>query len=322
MFRSKTICFVFLLFASAAATVAGAREVDSILAAVNGSPITLNEILPTTREQEFRLGNAYSGKTLEKEVLKLRYKAVEEIIDRKLIIADFHNQNLHIPPQEVENELDRWGKHIGCHSRKDLEERIRKSGSTLSGIRERILQRMIVQVMRRRAFMLAELPTPSEVFHRFKEEEKNLSFPGSVELALVKLPLNDGENAQKIAATLKKTPEAWDKIALQYPLTPGTNGKIGSVELPQLRSEFAKTMRVISPGRIYSNIKTADGIYFIKVLKYLPPRKAVFSKHAEAIRKKTEEEIYRKSSAAYAARLRAQAGIEYFFPVPEGVEKK
>jgi parvulin-like peptidyl-prolyl isomerase len=181
---------------------------------------------------------------------------------------------------------------------------------------------MIVQIMRRREFMLAEQPTPADVFQRFKQEEKKLSFPGSVELALVKLPLNDKENAAKITDALKKTPGLWEKIVLQYPITPGSNGRIGSVELPQLRSEFAKAMSVIVTDRIYSNIQTADGIYFIKVLKYLPPRKAVFKDHAETVRKKMEEEIYRKSAAAYAARLRSQAVIEYFFPVPEGGEKK
>ena len=317
--RSKIKFLALLLFASAAVTAA---EVDSVLAAVDGVPVTLSEILPATREQEFRLGNAYSGKTLEQEVLKLRYKAVEEIIDRKLIVADFHSKNLLLPPQEIENELDRWGKHIGCHSRKELEERIKRSGSSLAKIRERFRQRMIVQIMRRREFMLAEQPTPADVFRRFKQEEKNLSFPGSVELALAKLPLNDKENAEKIAALLKKTPEAWEKIVLQYPVTPGSNGRIGTVELPQLRSEFAKAMGQIASDRIYSNIRTADGIYFIKILKYLPPRKAVFKDHAETVRKKMEEEIYRKSSAAYAARLRTQAVIEYFFPVPEGGEKK
>ena len=35
-----------------------------------------------------------------------------------------------------------------------------------------------------------------------------------------------------------------------------------------------------------------------------------------------ENEIYRKSSAEYAQRLRDKAVIEYFFPVPEGVKKK
>ena len=118
------------------------------------------------------LSGISSGKTLEQEVLKLRYKAVEEIIDRKLIVADFHSKNLLLPPQEIENELDRWGKHIGCHSRKELEERIKRSGSSLAKIRERFRQRMIVQIMRRREFMLAEQPTPADVFQRFKQEEK------------------------------------------------------------------------------------------------------------------------------------------------------
>ena len=105
-------------------------------------------------------------------------------------------------------------------------------------------------------------------------------------------------------------------------LAAGSDGNIGVVELDKLRPEFAKAMKTIAPGQIYSNIKTADGIYFIKVLKYTPPRKAVFKEHSETIRKKMEEEIYKKSSTAYAARLRSKAVIEYFFPVPKGASKK
>ena len=81
-------------------------------------------------------------------------------------------------------------------------------------------------------------------------------------------------------------------------------------------------MKNIAEGKIYSAVQTADGVYFIKVLKFTPPKKAVFKEHIESVKKAMEDEIYRKSSADYAARLRDQAVIEYFFPVPEGITKK
>ncbi|MBE6384499.1 MAG: hypothetical protein E7048_02405 [Lentisphaerae bacterium] len=318
----KSLFLTFLTVTLFLTAAANESEVDSVLAAVNGEPVTLGEILPAVRHREFQLKSAYSGKVLEEEILKARHRAVEEIIDSKLIAADFDAKKLVLSAQDIENELDRWGKHIGCPTRKDLEEKIRQSGTTIEKLRERVVQRMKVQIMRRRAFAVAGSPTPADLYERFKKEEKFLTFPGSAELALIKIPLNDTKNADDISASLKKNPLLWNQYAKQFAVTPGTDGNIGSVDLDKLRPEFAKAMKTIAPGQIYSNIKTADGIYFIKVLKYTPPRKAVFKEHSETIRKKMEEEIYKKSSAAYAARLRSKAVIEYFFPVPKGASKK
>ena len=321
MMKSK-IKLASLFLGIAFAVVAGAEEIDSVLAAVNGEPITLAEILPAVRDREFQLRNAFSGKKLENEILKLRCKAVEEIINRKLIVADFHTKNLVIPPQEVENEIDRWGKHIGCPSRRELEERVRKSGISFDKVRKQVTERMIVQIMRRREFSMVNFITPADIYARFKKEEKNLSSPGKVELALLKTAVDDKENAEKIAKALAKDPNLWQEFALKFALTPGSDGNIGSVDLDKLRAEFAKSMKDIAPGRIYSQVKTADGIYFIKVIKYVAPEKAEFGKHVEKLRNLMENELYRKSSEEYAARLRDRAVIEYFFPVPEGVVKK
>ena len=319
--RKKIVIFLLFL-AGAAALMAAPPETDSVLAAVNGDPITLGEILPTVRDREFQLRSAYSGKALEDEILKLRHKMVEELIDRRLIVADFHSQQLTIPDQDVENELDRWGTYIGCHSRRELEERVRKSGSTLAKMRERILDRMIVQVMRRREYLLAGPPSPAEIYKRFKAEEKNLAFKGSVELALLKLPKENREIIKNISVSLKKDPASWSKFVSTFAISPDTDGSIGSVELDKLRSEFATAMKDIKVNNIYHEVETADGVYFIKVLNFQTPRPAHFKEHAEGIRKKMEDEIYNQSSADYAKRLRDRAVIEYFFPVPEGVKKK
>ena len=320
--RLKSL-FAALLTAGFCLTAAADQvEVDSVLAAVNGDPITLGELLPMVRDREFQLKSVYTGEALEKEILKARFQAVEEIINNRLIVADFHSKNLVLFPQDIENELDRWGQHIGCPTRKELEEKVKASGTTLEKMREQISRRMMVQIMRRREFALAGSPSPAELYQRFKQEEKLLSFPGSVSLSLLKLPLNDKKNTSDIQESLKKNPALWSQFAAQFAITPGSDGNIGTVELDKLRPEFAKAMTKILPESIYGPVTTADGVYFIKVLEYTPPRKAVFKDHIEEIRKKTEEEIFQKTSAAYSARLRKNAVIEYFFQVPQGAAKK
>lgn len=313
---------LFLIFSCACLMASERQELDSVLAAVNGEPVTLGEIVPALREQEFRLKNAYSGKELEQKILDLRRKAVDKAIDQKLIVADFDAQKLILPPQEVENEIDRWGKFIGCHSRKELEERLKNSGSDIAKIRKKIKERMIVQIMRRREFLLATPPSPSELLQRFKENEKKFSQPGQVEIALMKLNKNEQDKIKSLQEELKKNPDSWQKFLSLYAISRRIDGSVGLVDLDKLRPEFAKAMKNIAEGKIYSAVQTADGVYFIKVLKFTPPKKAVFKEHIESVKKAMEDEIYRNSSADYTARLRDQAVIEYFFPVPEGITKK
>ena len=311
------------LFSALLLNGAERQELDSVLAAVNGDPVTLAEILPGLREAEFRLRSSCSGKELEKRVLELRRKAVDEIIDRKLIVADFNDKKLNIPAQEVENEIDRWGRHIGCNSRKDLEARLKESGTSIGEIRKKIRERMIVQVMRRREYLLAGPPAPADLYKRFKEQEQKLSYPGSVELGILKIGKDEPEKADAVAAALKKDPSSWRVLARIYGIDPtAEDSSVGVVEFPMLRPEFAKAMTVMELNRIYPQVSAADGIYFLKILKLKPKKTAVFREHADAIRKTMEEEVYRKSSADYSAKLRDRAVIEYFFPAPEGVEKK
>lgn len=317
-----TRIILFLIFSVSCLSGAGRQEMDSVLAAVNGEPITLGEIVPALREQEFRLSKSYSGRELENRILALRRKAVDEAVDQKLIVADFAAQKLVLPSQEVENEIDRWGRFIGCSSRKELEERLKKTNSSMEKIRKKIRERMIVQIMRRREFILASPPSPSELLQRFKKDEKKLSVPGQVEIALLKIDKNEKDKIKSVADGLKKDPASWSNYLSMYAISRRVDGSVGVVDMDKLRPEFAKAMTNISKGKIYSGVATADGVYFIKVIDLTPPRKAVFKEHVESIKKTMEDEIYRKSSADYAARLRDRAVIEYFFPTVEGNEKK
>lgn len=87
----------------AAATLCGAEqpyelkpdnqlEVNSVLASVNGEPISLWDVLPATRQQEYQAYAAYSGDRLYEAIRQIRRKTVDDLIDRKLLIADYRDQ--------------------------------------------------------------------------------------------------------------------------------------------------------------------------------------------------------------------------------------
>ena len=70
--------FLFLIFAVygiGLMAVESVHETNSILASVNGKPITLLDVLMLTGRKELQLKTVYSGKLLEQELYSLRKKS-------------------------------------------------------------------------------------------------------------------------------------------------------------------------------------------------------------------------------------------------------
>ena len=87
--RKTVLLAVQVLFFTAFSCPGGEKEeLNSILASVNGSPVSLQDILPMTRAEEYRAFSTRSGDSLKKRILEIRREAVDELIDRKLILED------------------------------------------------------------------------------------------------------------------------------------------------------------------------------------------------------------------------------------------
>ena len=67
---------------------------SSILATVNGKAVTLGEVLRESSSGE-ALAKAYTDQSkLSAEIAKLREETVDRIIDRKLLVDEFHRLKL------------------------------------------------------------------------------------------------------------------------------------------------------------------------------------------------------------------------------------
>jgi hypothetical protein len=74
---------ILLLITGIVCAAAPQNEMNSILASVNGTPISLQDILPLTRAAEFRVFSSCVGEELQKRILEIRRRAADELIDRK-----------------------------------------------------------------------------------------------------------------------------------------------------------------------------------------------------------------------------------------------
>ena len=295
-------------------------RLNAVLATVNGEPISLGDVLPLTQAREYQAAAAYSGEMLTKAVYKLRLEAVDELIDSKLILADYAGKKFEISPRDIEAALDEVSTRMGCRSRVELARRLRESGTTIEELRKKLREQLIVQLMLQREYHVSNFITPADIYRYYQEHEAEFARPESIELAMLQLPVgrSDSEKAiREISDSLAADPGNFADLVRRYSSGPGRNdgGILGLIERRRLRAEFAAALGSAPiPGSICGPLRTADGVFWLKVIAFHPAEKVSFGDSGANIRRRMEADLRRESRARYCARLRKGAIVRYFIP--------
>lgn len=318
----KKILFLLLMLLSGSAvwgnaeikTESPATEMNSILASVNGEAISLQDVLLLCRNQEFQAYAAFEGKRLEEEIRSIRKKTVDEIIDRKLIIADYYKQPHRIQNSFIEQELDQSAFRMGCRSRNEMYRKLTATGIDFNKFRKDLEERMIYFYMLQRQGAIAGEATPQEIYEYFESHRKELSGVETYELAMLKIENSrkDFKVAVAEAAILATQPQRFNELVQRY-TKDSRDGRIGAIEPGKLRIEFASALKVPVPGKVYGPIELDDGVAWLKLLKHNKAVNASFAKVQKQIKQTIENDRRKKAIDIYTKTLRRDAILEYFF---------
>jgi len=295
-------------------------EMNSVLASVNGVPVSLVDVLGTTRDSEYRAFAVFSGPRLEEEIRSIRRKAVDEKIDKMLVLEEYRGQENPppIPAQAIEEELDRIAERMGVRSRSEFVRKLRNSGTDIDKLRKEIEEYLIFHMMVYDRIRIESNITPKEVYEYYQAHREEFVRPETIQLAMIMLKISDPELEEKsaaIARELAASPDAFAELARKYSVGPDSEngGDLGKIERKRLRTEFAAAMPVLEAGRVYGPIRTAEGVSFLRILSHTPEEKGDFGSLSPEIRRKIDLEEREKIRNTYMEKLRAQAIIRYFF---------
>jgi len=293
-------------------------QMDSILASVNGTPITLVDILPGTQSSEYRAYAVYSGARLEQEIRMIRRKAVDDRVDKLLVLEAFHADPFPVPAQAVEEELDKIAERMGVESRSEFARKLKSSGTSLEKLRKEVEDFIIVQIMISNQVRIKWDLTPQEVFEYYRTHRQEFVRPEKLGLAMILLANSDPklkEKSELIAKKLAESPDSFAELAKKYSTGPDADhgGDLGEIERKRLRAEFAAAMPELKPGRVYGPVKTAEGITFLRILSHTPEEKGDFKALSPEIRNRLDLRQRNEIRKAYLAKLRTGAIIRYYF---------
>ena len=298
-------------------------RVDSVLASVNGDPITLLDVMLESSREELRLASLYSGARLYSEISQLRKKITEDIIVRKLIYAKYQEKPFPIDNQYIERMLDHLAVTIGGGSRDSLVKKAEALGTTMEELKEKAKEKIAVDIMMAESCDRPVYITPKEVYEYYQKNRSEWITPASYKLELLLVGRNGGRSGPdpkvacgKLSKQLKNgSKELFVQMVKANSDAPNaeSGGAVGAVDEDKLRPEFAKVVKTMRPGQIQGPLETPEGYYFIRLDSIQKQKEIPYEKAAGEISKRLEDQQKEQLRKAYGEKLKEQALIRYYF---------
>lgn len=327
---NKTVFFFLIIVLAGFATIAFSADeknrspvfLSSVLATVNGIPITLYDVVLESSNDEQKLAIVYKGKDLTREVEKLRRKKAKDLVERKLFYQEFKDKEYKIPEQYIEDMLDGLAANMAGGDRKKLEKRALAEGITVKDLRAKAHEKIAVDILVQEFCYRTVNVTPKEVNDYYQGHIAEFSKAPQIELQVLLLK-KDGrfkDEFDETLAKIKNDVEKADKtifttLVKLYSEGPDVakGGNIGWLEESKLRPEFAEALKNLENGGIASSVQTQEGVYFIRISDRMPAKALQFEAVKDEINDRLTKQRREENYTEYCNKLKDKAVIRYFF---------
>lgn len=317
----KSLFVFILLFWGGTVGFAVQNGKLGVLATVNGSPITLSDVLELSGWQETRLPFIYQGEQLNKQLGALRKETLERVIDRKLIFLDFKNKKFKLPKDFEENNLDRIAENYNIDDRDELKTLLESKGIAYSEFKQKAYENAAVDALTYDTCFRNVFITPKQIDDYYKAHKNEFTSPEQVRLQVLMLKTN-GIHKDDLATLTKnltstligKSKENFNNAVLLYSEGPNVRegGDIGLMETSKLRKDFVDAIKSAKPCDIVGPIESPDAYYFIRIDELIPKREKGLKETKKNIEEKLSATQQKSNYNDYVKKLRTKASVQYF----------
>src|SRR5437763_1051230 len=297
------------------------RIIDGIAAIVNGDIITYSQVRGLSAPRERLLRTQFHGAELEKQIQAARSAALQDLIDRQLIVQSFHKEKFELPEHFVEERINDIIREDFGGDRNTFIKTLQAQNYTLSEFKKNEMEKIIVAAMRGKNVKRVTTISPTKVMEYYKQHRAEFTAKEQVKLRLIMIPTRAAEGnqaAQKAIAEeiLGKLADGapFDRMAQMYSedATRDSGGDWGWVERKTLAPPLEKAAFNLPPGRVSHVIELGPNYYIVKVEEKRGGETPSFTKLRPEIEKKLIQEESQRQAEIWLAGLRQKAYIRTF----------
>ena len=298
-----------------------ARVIDGIAAIVNGDIITYSQVRGISLARERLLRQQYHGEELEKQIQEARKAALNDLIDRQLIVQAFHKEKFELPEHFVDQRVDDIIREDFGGDRSTFIKTLQAQNYSITEFKKLEMEKIIVAAMRSKNVKQVTTISPTKVMDYYKQHRAEFTAKEQVKLRLIMIPTHAAEGnapAQKAIAEeiLGKLADGapFDRMAQMYSedASRDAGGDWGWIDRKTLAPELEKVAFNLPSGRVSHVIELGPNFYILKVEEKRGGETPSFAKLRPEIEKKLIQEEQQRQQELWLAGLRQKAYIRTF----------
>jgi peptidyl-prolyl cis-trans isomerase SurA len=309
---------IIVLFVLPKAEALDPQVLDGVAAVVNDKVITFSEVRELTGTLESALRTNYSGTALTDHIKEVRLRAVNDLIDRQLILQEFQKMKGEIPPHAIDDRLNQIIREEFGGDKSAFLRTIAAQGFTLERIRKMEEEKIIVQAMRSREVKTEPILSPAQVESYYRQHIDEWTTNSEVKLRMIKIvpggePERKRKMAQEIHDRLVRGADFAD-LARVYSedSTQNTGGDWGWIKRGDLNPDMEQLVFNLPKGKV-SDIVSLNDTFYIMLAE---DKKVGSSKSLKEIRPEIERRLIQmerqKEQQEWLQRLRKKAYVKIY----------
>ena len=271
---SLAVCGLALSPLCQAAYAQDAEIVDGIAAIVNGEVVTYSQVRMSSMPREKVLRAQFRGDELLNKIKEIRMAALQDLIDRQLIIQAFKKESYQIPDHYVDERVHDIIRESFGGDRNTFIKTLEAQNYTLGEFKKLETERMIVQAMRSKNVKLQTIVSPTKIEDYYKNHRDEFTAKEQIKLRLIMVP-NHAESGnapvQKAMAEeiLGKLSGGADFTGMAQIYSEDSSrergGDWGWIERKTLAAPLEKVAFNLPVGRISNIVEYSGNFYILKV---------------------------------------------------------
>ena len=249
-----------------------AQEVlDGIAAVVNSDVVTFSQVRELVGPKEKQARETLKGEALVEKIKEIRLAAINDLIDRALILQEFKSKGFSIPEYLIDDRVQEVVRDSFGGDRQAFLRTLSAQGFTLEKFREFQRDSVIVQEMRRQAVKGASATVSDQkVQDYYKEHVEEYSTEEEVKLRLIVIrggPENTSRRKmiEEIREKIVGGAEFGD-LARMY--SDGSEqesyGDVGWINRKHFNESLTKVAFALKPGEMSQIVELGGSFYLLK----------------------------------------------------------
>jgi len=299
-----------------------AAGADGIAAVINGDVITMSQVRDLAGARERSLRDIYTGAELEKQIAESRKAALNDLVDRQLVLQEFKklqkDKGASIPEYVVDDRVNTIIREEFGGDRAAFVRTLKAQGYTLTQFREVERDKIVIQAMRSQFAKDDFVLSPTKVEQFYGKNKQIWASPEQIKLRMIVLRDEDsGDSKREIAKEIREKLVGGADFARMAEVysedsTQETGGDWGWIGRDTLNEQLTSVAFSLKAGEVSDVVQIAKSYYILTVEARKNATVKPISDVREEIERKLMQEERNKIQERWIAKLRQKAYIKFF----------